>query len=298
MEHVRSLLKKIFFLSPLPTLCIALPSFALVFYVLARDLGGPPAYDAYALSAYGLIISITGIPGAITGFRRWFRARPLARKMLDAPLVKRFAEDVRFRARVSLYQGLLVNLLYIAVKLTAGIRCRSWWFITLAVYYALLAVMRFLLLWRWSGIGMEMELRRCRLCGAVLLLMNIALAGMVILMVRQNRGYDYPGMLIYAMAAYSFYAVIAAVINVIKFRRHGSPVLSAAKAIHLAAALVSVLALETAMLSQFGDADGAWFRETMTAATGGGVCVIVLGMAVFMIAWSTSRLRRAEIQDQ
>lgn len=296
MRQLRSLLKRIFFLSPLPTLCIALPSFALVFYVLANGLEGPPAYTAYALSAYGLIIFITGISGVITGFRRWCKTHPLARKMLDAPLVKQFAEDVRFRTRFSLYQGLLVNLLYIAVKLASGIYYRSWWFITLAVYYALLAAMRFLLLWRWGGIGLEMELRRCRLCGAVLLLMNIALAGMVVLMVRQNRGYDYPGMLIYAMAAYSFYAVIVAAANVVKFRRHGSPVLSAAKAIHLAAALVSILALETAMLSQFGGADDTQFRETMTAATGGGVCAVILGMAVFMIVWSTKRIRQAEIQ--
>lgn len=297
MRQVRSLLKKIFFLSPLPTLCIAMPSFALVFYVLARGLDGPPAYAAYALSAYGLIVFITGIPGVVTSSRRWFTTHPLARKMLDVPLVRRFAEDVRFRTRVSLYQGLLVNLLYIAVKLASGICYRSWWFITLAVYYALLAAMRVLLLWRWGGIGPEMELRRCRLCGAVLLLMNIALAGMVILMVRQNQGYDYPGMLIYAMAAYSFYAVIVAAVNAVKFRRHGSPVLSAAKAIHLAAALVSILALETAMLSQFGGADGAGFREAMTAATGGGVCAVILGMAVFMIVWSTKGIRRAEVQD-
>jgi len=62
MRQVKPLLKKIFFLSPLPTLCIALPSFALVSYVLARDLDGPPAYAAYVFSAYGLIIFITGIP--------------------------------------------------------------------------------------------------------------------------------------------------------------------------------------------------------------------------------------------
>ncbi len=101
----------------------------------------------------------------------------------------------------------MVNLLYIAIKLTSGIYYRSWWFITLAVYYALLAATRFLLLWRWGGIGLEMELRRYRLCGAILLLINAALAGMVVLMIHQNQGYDYPGVLIYAMATYSFYMV-------------------------------------------------------------------------------------------
>ena len=297
MGRVKTILKRVFCLPPLPTIGIAVPSFALVIYVLARGLDGPAAYAAYALSAYGLAISITGGAGAITGFTRWIKAHPLTQRALDAPVVKRFAEDVRFRTGVFLRQGLLVNLLYIAVKLTAGIYYRSWWFITLAAYYALLAVTRFLLLWRWGGIGLEMELRRCRLCGAALLLMNVALAGMVVLMVRQNQGYDYPGMLIYAMAAYSFYAAATAVVNVIKFRRHGSPVLSAAKAINLAAALVSILALETAMIAQFGGQDDALFRRAMTAATGGGICVIILSMAVFMIVRSTKRLRQAEIQN-
>lgn len=295
MKQVKSILKRIFFLPPLPTLCIALPSFALVIYVLDQGSHGPLAYAVYVLSAYALVISITGGPDIITGFAQWIKAHPLTRKMLRIPLVKRFAEDVRFRTSVSLYQGLLVNLLYIALKLTSGIYYRSWWFITLAAYYALLAVMRFLLLWRWGGIGPALELHRYRLCGAVLLIMNVALAGMVILMVSQNHGYVYPGILIYAMALYSFYTVILAVINVIKFRAHGSPVLSAAKAINLAAALVSILALETAMIAQFGGGDD--YRRMMTAATGGGVCAIVLSMAVFMIVWSTKHIKQLEIQN-
>ena len=295
MKQVKSILKRIFFLPPLPTLCIALPSFELVIYVLDQGSHGPLAYAVYVLSAYALVISITGGPDIITGFAQWIKAHPLTRKMLRIPLVKRFAEDVRFRTSVSLYQGLLVNLLYIALKLTSGIYYRSWWFITLAVYYTLLAVMRFLLLWRWGGIGPELELRRYRLCGAVLLIMNVALAGMVVLMVSQNHGYVYPGILIYAMAVYSFYTVIIAVINVIKFRTHGSPVLSAAKAINLAAALVSILALETAMIAQFGGGDD--YRRMMTAATGGGVCVIVLSMAVFMIVWSTKHIKQLKIQN-
>ena len=92
--------------------------------------------------------------------------------------------------------------------------------------------------------------------------------------------------MIYAMALYAFYAVITSVINVVKFRKYGSPVMSAAKIINLTAALVSMLSLETAMLAQFGE-DDVMFRQIMTSATGTGACVIVLGMAVFMIAKST-----------
>ena len=160
MEQAKAILKRIFFLPPLPTLCIALPSFALVIYVLDQGFLGPLAYAVYVLSAYALVISITGGPGIIAGFVQWIRAHPLTRKMLRIPLVKRFAEDVRFRTSVSLYQGLIVNLLYIAIKLSFGFYYRSWWFLTLAVYYILLAVLRVLLLWRWGGIGAKQELRR------------------------------------------------------------------------------------------------------------------------------------------
>lgn len=175
----------------------------------------------------------------------------------------------------------------------SGILYRSVWFVTLAVYYILLAVMRASLLHyvRKGGKNKASEWLRYRLCGIILLFMNIALAGIVILVVHQNSGFEYPGMLIYVMAMYAFYAAITAVWNVVKFRKYGSPVMSAAKAINLTAALVSMLSLETAMLTQFGTANDPKFRQIMTASTGAGISMIVLGMAIFMIVRSTKQMK-------
>lgn len=204
---------------------------------------------------------------------------------------------MRFRAGVSLYQGFFINLVYIVMKLVSGILYRSTWFIALAVYYILLAVMRFLLVRRLNVQDEGAELRRYRLCGVMLLFMNQALAGIVIFMVHQNQGFDYPGLLIYAMALYAFYAVILAIINVVKTRRHNSPILSAAKAINLVAAMVSILSLETAMLAQFGGNDDPMFRKAMTAATGGGVCTIVIGMASYMIWRANKNLKKLDFNN-
>ena len=301
MEQLKKILRRLFFLPPLLIVIIAVPAFAAVIYVLAKELSGPLAYLSYLASAYALVVSGLGVPGTVRSVRRWIECRPLTRKILSTPLSRRYVEDVGFRAEVSLGIGFTVNLLYIAIKLVSGIYYRSTWFIALAVYYTLLALMRFLLLCRkrWPE-GMarrELELRRYRLCGYVLLMMNLALSGIVVFMVRYDRGYEYPGTLIYAMAAYSFYAVIIAAVNVIKFRRHESPVLSAAKAVSLVAALVSVLSLETAMLARFGDGDDPLFRKVMTGATGGGVCIIVLGMALFMIVKASGQLKQINIQN-
>ena len=301
MERFKKILKRIFFLPPLFVVIISIPAFVSVIYVLTKEISGLPAYLSYFASAYALIILGLGIPGIVRSARHWIEYHPLTRKILSIPAGRRYVENVKFRTEVSLGIGFTINLLYIVMKMVSGIYYRSTWFIALAVYYALLAVMRFLLLYRkrWP-IGkarQELELRRYRLCGYVLLMMNLALSGIVVFMVRYDRGYEYPGMLIYAMAAYSFYAVIIATINVVKFRRYGSPILSAAKTISLVAALVSILSLETAMLAQFGGEDDPMFRKVMTGATGGGVCVIILEMALLMIVKASKQLKQVNIQN-
>ena len=119
-----------------------------------------------------------------------------------------------------------------------------------------------------------------------------ALTGMIVLVIRKNSGFEYPGMLIYAMALYTFYTVIAAIVNVIKFRNYGSPAISAAKVISLTAALVTMFSLETAMLTQFGEDGDDAFRQIMLAATGAGMSILVLGMAVVIIVRTTKQIHK------
>lgn len=299
-DKMKKLLKKIFFLPPVPTLLISVPAYGLVIYALAGENVAPViAYISYFVSAYALIITVTGITGVVRLCRQGIGRHPIVRKALGMPLIGRYLKEDMFRAEAALYQGFFINLLYAGIKMFSGILYRSVWFITLAVYYILLAVMRASLLHyvRKDGKDKISEWRRYRLCGIILLFMNVALTGIVILAVRQNSGFEYPGMLIYVMAMYTFYATITAVRNVVKFRRYGSPVMSAAKVINLTAALVSMLSLETAMLTQFGAADDPKFRQIMTASTGAGISLSVLGMAVFMIVWSTKQMRHNSDQE-
>lgn len=289
LQRMTDILKKIFKLPPIPTILISVPSFIMVIYVLANKMDNTViSYVAYTLSAYAMVITITGMVEVIRLIRNGIENHPFIRKALSIPIFKKFLKEAEFRTETSLYQGFFINLLYVALKFCSGIYYRSIWFGSLAVYYLLLAVMRFALLHyvRSRRNDRVSQWKRYRFCGIVLLFMNQALAVMVVIVVKQNKGFEYAGSLIYAMALYAFYAVITSVINVVKFRKYGSPVMSAAKVINLTAALVSMLSLETAMLAQFGG-DEVMFRQIMTSATGTGVCVIVLGMAVFMIAKST-----------
>lgn len=290
MERFKRILNR--FLFPgIAVVLISVPVAAalLIHTFLYEQEYSPIAYVSYALSAYSLTIVCAYIIRMPKGR---FKAALHRNKY-----VHRYLTDVSFKTHVSLYLSLGINLLFAAMKLFYGVYYSSIWFGTLAVYYITLAIMHFLLLRHVNrnSIGKDVvsELKHYRLCGAILLLMNIALSGVVILVVRKNEGFNYAGYLIYVVAMYAFYSIIMAIIDVVKYRRYKSPVMSAAKAIKLATALVSMLSLETAMLMQFDTGKNPpLFRRVMTASTGGCVCLIVLVMAVFMIVSSTKKLKK------
>ena len=295
MKRVKEIMKRIFFLPPIPTVVISVPAFILVFVMLGTGSSSVLAYISYLLSAYAMVITVTGFKGVARAVRNGIENLPPVIKLRSTPLGKRLLGDVIFRSEITLHGGLCMNLLYTALNLFSGIRYRSTWFIALAFYYMLLSVMRAVLVRyvhsRPIGEDISSELRHYRVCGIILLFMNQALVGIVVAMVTQNRGFSYSGLLIYMMALYTFYITIAAVVNVVKFRKHGSPILSAAKVISLTAALVSMLSLATAMLAQFGQ-DEEEFRRIMIGAFGGAVCAVVLAMAIYMIVRSTKQLRK------
>ena len=296
MKRVKEIMKRIFFLPPIPTVVISVPAFILVFVMLGTGSSSVLAYISYLLSAYAMVITVTGFKGVARAVRNGIENLPPVIKLRSTPLGKRLLGDVIFRSEITLHGGLCMNLLYTALNLFSGIRYRSTWFIALAFYYMLLSVMRAVLVRyvhsRPIGEDISSELRHYRVCGIILLFMNQALVGIIVAMVTQNRGFSYSGQLIYMMALYTFYITIAAVVNVVKFRKHGSPILSAAKVISLTAALVSMLSLATAMLAQFGQDDEEEFRRIMIGAFGGAVCAVVLAMAIYMIVRSTKQLRK------
>ncbi len=297
MKRVKAILKKMVFLPPWLTVFIAVPSFVFVFVMLGTGEHSPLSYLSYLLSAYAMVICATGLPSIVKTVRGGINQIPLVQKIRSTAWGERLLGDAVFRSEITLHGGLLGNLLYAAINLFSGIRYRSTWFIALAFYYALLSAMRALLVRyvhrRPVGQDIPAEFRHYRACGIILLMMNQALVGIIVYMLTYNRGFSYPGFMIYAMALYTFYITITALINVFKYRKRGSPVMSAAKVIRLTASLVSMLSLETAMLAQFGSGQ-TQFRRIMLASSGGAVCAVVLAMAIYMIVRAGKQLKKLQ----
>ncbi len=58
-----------------------------------------------------------------------------------------------------------------------------------------------------------------------------------------------------------------------------------------ATALVSMLTLEKAMLATFSSGNDEQFRLIMTGATGTGVTILILGMAIYMVVVANKQIR-------
>ena len=224
------------------------------------------------------------------------RYRQIRQKIYDNPIGHKYMADIVFRTHVSLYSSLGINILYVGVNILSFFLYRSMWFVVLAIYYSILAIMRFLLVRyvRKAGIGKDRlgELKRSRLCAMILLTVNFALSGAVLMILYQNKGFEYHGVLIYVMAAYTFYITTHAIIDLIKYRKYNSPIMTTTKVIALSAALVSMLSLETAMFSQFGADMAPENKWLMIALTGAGVSVTVVTMSIYMIVKSVKEIRK------
>lgn len=254
----------------------------LVCALLFAEADAVAAILSYVLAFYTLLIWSLKLPELIRGFRQFQNKNRYARRWREDPLL---------RVKVSLYGALLWNTAYALLQLGMGFWHHSFWFFSLAGYYGCLALMRFYLA-RYTarhkpGEKLEEERLCYRICGIILLVMNLALSLMVFFMVYWDRTFRHHEITTIMLASYTFTAFTVAVVNLIKYRKYHSPVYSASKAVSLAAACVSMLTLESTMLTTFGDGTmEALERKLLLGCTGGAISMFVIVMAVFMIRQS------------
>jgi hypothetical protein len=242
------------------------------------------SYVSYVLAAYTLTVVCFRIPRMIAFFKSFKR---------DNKYARRLSEDTHLRVNLSLYGSFLWNFAYAIFQLCLGFYHHSFWFCSLAGYYISLAAMRFFLARHVRshrpGEEREKELKKYRACGVVFLLMNLALALMIFFMVYWNRTFHHHEITTIAMAAYTFTAFSFAIVGLVRYRKYDSPVYSATKAISLAAACVSMLTLESTMLTTFSE--GEINVRLMLGLTGAAISAFIVMMAVYMIVRATKQLK-------
>lgn len=237
------------------------------------------SYVCYALAAlflaYTVYICVRILPKLYRGGKEKLRAHKLFGKLID---------DYGIRTVVFAGFSTALTLAFAVYHGVTAIFVRSVWYGALAAYYILLICMRSgLVLYHGRKRGKERdelrEARKYRNCGVAMSATILALSVAVAQMVAVGAGFERPGLMIYVVASYTFYKLTMSVINFVRAQKNKDIGIEALRNVNVADAAVSLLALQTSMLKEFSNGG----LDYVNAITGGGVCLFVFGLGVYMI---------------
>ena len=187
------------------------------------------------------------------------------------------------------------NVGYTAFLSSMALVIRSLWFGALAVYYILLTSAR-------GGVLLqnirdeqrykddEFALQRAkagtyRYCGAMMIALTLAMAISVVhTMIVGVSAQSLPEWTVYLFGGYAAYRVVASVVSFVRATTKDDLAVRAVKYINLAAALVSVFTLQTAIFNAFFN---SYDPIIFNALSGFSVCFIMLVLGVYIISFSS-----------
>lgn len=174
--------------------------------------------------------------------------------------------------------SLIFNVLCGTYHIVFGGMARSWWLLSVGVYYCVLSVTRFVLLRTKRN-----ELALARFAGRMLLLLSAPLCGTVILSVFADTGHKFHISVMLGIATYSFTKITLATVKWIRSRHSRSPKKIALRNVSFATGFVSVFSLQRSMLVTF-EGMSAEEISLMNALTGTGVCMIVFLLGLNLVS--------------
>lgn len=251
----------------------------------------PVAYSLYAVTAIllGYCIYASVAP-----------AKALVSRLVHSNKVtERMISDYGYRTTAFLAISLIVNGAYAIFMAVLGIVLGSSWYGLFAGYYVVLNVLRVVVIFggrkanRKRGIGAARgRLILYLLCGALFVPLSIAFASLAGYLIISEQPARYDVYAAIAMAAYTFYKIIVSAINAVKVRKFHDFSLQAARNVSFADALVSVFALQMAMIATFTEGGDIGEMGTFNIITGAAVFLLTLGMGIYMTVRAAYGLKK------
>ena len=140
------------------------------------------------------------------------------------------------------------------------------------------------------------DLESYRACGFLVLLMNMFVGGMIVQMIVDNEGYDYPGIMLYLIGLFAIANFANAIYNVKKYWHIYNPMISAAKRLSFSTALVLLYTLQTSALARFGN-NHEQLRRLLNSVSGAIVELVLFTMALLMIIRANQEMRNLKHLD-
>lgn len=211
--------------------------------------------------------------------------------------VNDYRTDLWFRAEASVHISCGVNVTYSLYQALIGLTQKSAWFDTLAVYYILVTCTRLLMLYyihHEAKDGIE-ELKRYRMCGIMILVISVLVLLMGLLV--NNGGSkpkEYPGHMVFVVGVFTIYIFFNSIVNLWRYRKLESPLISASKSLNLTTAIVSLYAFQTAAIAQFRQFIDPSIVTLLNVFTVGAGFIAVVYISMHIIVRSSRALHGKE----
>lgn len=199
-------------------------------------------------------------------------------------------KDYGFRTIAFSVVSFILNVAYISFVLVMAIMSKTAWYFTITVYYVVLALMKGNVFHSKRKYGTDIkEAKALRFSGIMFVVMTIVFSGVIVLIYKANHYFEYAGLLIYAVAAFTFYKLTLAIYNIFRARKHDSLYIQNIRNINLANALISIVILQVAMFQAFSPSSNLGIAN---ALTGAGVSAVILFLGIVMIIKANKRLKK------
>lgn len=239
---------------------------------------------------YSVYLMIPLFPKMKSGIIEWMEKHEFTHLLL---------RNFGFRTVIFAIGSFLMSLLFSAFNAYMGIANRSIWYGALAAFYIALAFLRGGVLgYHKKRLGKKtqndeyVKAKVYRNSGIITLILNIALSSAIAQMIFSDAHFSYMGWTVFAYAAYAFYKITLSIISFIKAHKQDDLTVRAIRNINLVDALVSILALQTALLTMFSEdnVDISLFNTF----TGVAVSVLSVGIGIYMIASANKKMKKIQ----
>ena len=208
-------------------------------------------------------------------------------------MLKRIFNDKLYRRKTIELFSLIFSGIFGIFNGILALISHSVWFLMLSIYYIALSLGRFgIYLFKNNKEKKDIlkDIRLYRNSGIFLLIMNFAIGVAVLQIVFIEKGFNYSGLFIYAVATYAFTKITFAIINISKTRGTKNYIEISLRSINLIDASVSILALQTALLTEFSDPNTDF--RIANVLTGSAVFLFTLVFGIFMIVKSRKDVKK------
>ena len=158
--------------------------------------------------------------------------------------------------------SLLINIGYAVLNIVLAVLLNSLWYGLIAIFYAVLMGARMTIIFLARHIARKYWINKTELLyaelkvsigsGGLIFLMDLSMAFAVTFMITNTPPYSSGKIVAIGLAAYTFYKIILAIVNLVRSRKNGDPVVTALRNISMADACMSLVNTTITLDMTFG----------------------------------------------